>query len=65
MYYGGEGGLFGAIERNQYDAVVLPTKFGHSHAAVVGSPVVTVPLGSYPADTSIVMNDWGLVPVGP
>ncbi|KAJ4350302.1 uncharacterized protein N0V89_008923 [Didymosphaeria variabile] len=65
MYYGGEGGLLGAIERNVLDAVVLPTKFGHSFAAVVGTPAITVPLGSYPADTPIVKNDWGLVELAP
>ena len=65
MFYGGEGGLLGAIERNNLDAVVLPTKFGHDYAAVIGSPVVTVPLGSYPAGTPIVKNSWGLVQSAP
>jgi amidase len=61
LYYGGEGGLLGAIERNQLEALILPTRFGHNQAAVLGSPVITVPLGSYPADTPVVKNDWGLV----
>lgn len=65
MFYGGEGGLLGAIERNNLDAVILPTKFGHDYAAVIGSPVVTVPLGSYPAGTPIVKNSWGLVQSAP
>lgn len=65
MFYGGEGGLLGAIERNSLDAVILPTKFGHDYAAVIGSPVVTVPLGSYPVGTPIVKNSWGLVQSAP
>ena len=65
MFYGGEGGLLGAIECNNLDAVILPTKFGHDYAAVIGSPVVTVPLGSYPAGTPIVKNSWGLVQSAP
>ena len=65
MYYGGEGGYLGAIECNDLDAMILPTKFGHDWAAVVGSLIATVPLGFYPADAPIARDSWGLVESGP
>jgi len=65
LYYGGEGGVLGAIERNNLDAIVLPTDFASDWAAPVGSPIVTVPLGSYPAGVPITNNSWGLVTSAP
>jgi amidase len=65
LYYGGNGGLLGAIERNDLDAVLLPADFAPDWAAAVGSPIVTVPLGSYPSGVPIVKNSWGLVESAP
>ncbi|KAI1139215.1 glutamyl-tRNA amidotransferase subunit A [Hypoxylon sp. FL0543] len=65
VYYGAEGGLLGAIARDDLDAVVLPANFASSYAATVGAPIVTVPLGSYPADMPTVANAWGLLDVAP
>ncbi|KAI0832184.1 glutamyl-tRNA amidotransferase subunit A [Hypoxylon sp. FL0890] len=65
VYYGAEGGLLGAIARDDLDAVVLPANFASSYAATVGAPIVTVPLGSYPAGTPTVANEWGLLDVAP
>lgn len=66
QYFGGAGGLLGAISNYSLDAVVLPTSFASSWAAIVGAPIVTVPLGFYPANTSITMNRRGnLVANGP
>lgn len=65
LYYGGDGGLLGAIERNNLDAVILPANFASSWAAVVGAPIVTVPLGFYPANTPVVRDSWGLVESAP
>ena len=59
LYFGGEGGLFGALERNNLDAVILPTDFASSWAAIVGAPVITVPLGFYPMNTTVAMNRRG------
>lgn len=64
-YYGGEGGLLGAVQRNGLDAVVLPTSSSAGRAAIVGAPIVTVPLGFYPADTPVTTNARGLVSRGP
>ena len=65
LYYGGEGGLLGAIKRNNLDAVILPASFASHWAAPVGSPIVTVPLGFYPAGTPVVRNSWDLVHYAP
>ncbi|TDZ49587.1 putative amidase [Colletotrichum trifolii] len=65
-YLGGEGGLFGTLERHELDAVVLPTSFASTWAAIVGAPVITVPLGFYPANATVVRNRRGnLVDTGP
>ncbi|OTA55107.1 amidase [Hypoxylon sp. EC38] len=65
VYYGTEGGLLGAIERDHLDAVVLPANFASSYAATVGAPIITVPLGCYPPDMTTVANEWGLLDVAP
>lgn len=65
LYYGGEGGLLGAIERYNLDAVILPTMFSSDWAAPALSPIVTVPLGFYPDDAPIITNSWGLVESAP
>lgn len=56
---GGPLGLFGAIARDNLSAVLLPTQFSTSFAAIVGAPVVTVPMGFYPANTTVTMNSFG------
>jgi amidase len=66
LYFGGEGGLLGALERDNLDAVILPTSFASSWAAIVGAPIVTAPLGFYPWNATVVPNRRGnLVALGP
>jgi amidase len=66
LFYGGEGGILGALERTNTTAVLLPTQLSPSIPALVGSPVVTVPMGFYPSNTTVTMNGFGnLVAVGP
>ncbi|KAI8268160.1 putative amidase [Colletotrichum sp. SAR11_239] len=65
-YLGGEGGLLGTLERHKLDAVILPTSFSSTWAAIIGAPVVTVPLGFYPANATVIKNRRGnLVDTGP
>jgi amidase len=67
-FFGGEGSLLDALERHDLDAIVLPTEFASPWAAVVGAPIVTVPLGFYPPNASIVLsspNFDNLVQTGP
>lgn len=66
--YGGSGGLLGTLRQYDLDAVILPTAFASSWAAIVGAPIVTVPLGFYPANASITLSEpsiYGLVWSGP
>ncbi|KAG4444124.1 hypothetical protein IFR05_000353 [Cadophora sp. M221] len=65
LYYGEEGGLLGAIKRHALDAVVLPANFAPDWAAAAGSPIVTVPMGSYPAGVSVTKDSWGMVESAP
>ncbi|KAF2719378.1 amidase [Polychaeton citri CBS 116435] len=59
LYYGGEGGILGAIARNNVSAVLLPTRISSFIPALVGSPVVTVPMGFYPPAWPVQLNDRG------
>ncbi|KAK4208622.1 putative amidase [Rhypophila decipiens] len=66
LFLGGEGGLLGALERYDLDAIILPTSMAPGFAAIIGAPVVTVPLGAYPDDTPIQKDRRGdLVAKGP
>ncbi|KAK2770626.1 hypothetical protein FQN53_005410 [Emmonsiellopsis sp. PD_33] len=61
-----EGGIFGALERDNLDAVILPSSLSPSVPAVVGSPIITVPMGAYPEGTEVRYNPRGnLVDIGP
>lgn len=59
LYFGGEGGVLGAISRHKLDAVILPTAIGFQIPALVGSPAITVPLGSMPDGSPIRKNARG------
>ncbi|GAB7358461.1 hypothetical protein MBLNU230_g2525t1 [Neophaeotheca triangularis] len=65
LYFGGEGGILGALERTNTTAVLLPTDISAGIPALVGSPVLTVPLGFYPANTTVQTNSRGLVVEAP
>ena len=62
---GGEYGLLGAIHRNKLDAIILPTSQSPGLAAIVGAPVVTVPLGYSPANTTVTRSSRDLVESAP
>ncbi|KKY18008.1 putative glutamyl-trna amidotransferase subunit a [Phaeomoniella chlamydospora] len=55
----GPDGLFGALQNHSLDALVLPTNFASVVPAIVGAPVISVPLGAYPADTPVTKNKRG------
>lgn len=65
LYFGEEGGLLGAVQRHSLDAVIMPSKIAASWAAMVGAPIVSVPLGSYPPDEPVVETSRGLIDSGP
>ena len=59
-------GILGVMTNYSLDALILPTDFSPGLPALVGTPVVTVPMGFYPQNTTITMNRRGtLVETGP
>ncbi|KAI9807960.1 MAG: hypothetical protein M1825_005267 [Sarcosagium campestre] len=65
LYLGGKGGILGALEKYKLDALIMPTEYASSLAAIAGYPVVTVPLGFYPANMTVQRGSDDLVSVGP
>ncbi|KAI4250231.1 MAG: hypothetical protein L6R40_000404 [Gallowayella cf. fulva] len=55
----GRQGILGVLTNYSLDALILPTDFSAGLPALVGTPVVTVPLGSYPANSTVVRNRRG------
>jgi amidase len=64
-YLGGEGGVLGALKMYNLDALILPTDDSPGLPARAGLPIVTVPLGFYPSNTTVEKSQRGLVEVGP
>lgn len=62
----GPQGILGLLANYSLDALILPTDFSPGLPALVGTPVVTVPLGFYPGSEAVVRNRRGtLVETGP
>jgi amidase len=59
LYLGGPGGLLGALDTYNLDAVVIPTRSASGISAIIGGPVITVPLGAWPANTTVMTNARG------
>jgi amidase len=58
LYLGGEGGVLGALERHNLDAIVLPTCLASAGVpAIVGTPIVNIPLGAASPDVPIVLEN--------
>ncbi|KAL8787832.1 MAG: hypothetical protein Q9213_002019 [Squamulea squamosa] len=55
----GRQGILGALANYSLDALILPTHYSPGLPALVGTPVVTVPLGKSPANTTVVYNERG------
>ena len=62
----GPQGILGLLANYSLDALILPTDFSPGLPAMIGTPVVTVPLGFYPANETVVRNMRGtLIETGP
>ena len=62
----GPQGILGLLTNYSLDALILPTDFSPGLPALVGTPAITVPLGFYPANETVVRNMRGtLVETGP
>ncbi|KAL9013609.1 MAG: hypothetical protein Q9173_001704 [Seirophora scorigena] len=56
LFMGGEQGVVGALDRHKLDALIMPTFAAFHLPAIAGLPIVSVPLGFYPAQTPLRMN---------
>jgi amidase len=66
LEFAGPQGILGLLANYSLDALILPTDFAPGLPAEVGTPVVTVPMGFYPSNTTIIMNSRDtLVATGP
>ena len=52
----GPEGILGVMQNHSLDALILPTDFSPDLPARIGTPVVTVPMGFYPENTTVVYN---------
>ncbi|KAH7069765.1 glutamyl-tRNA amidotransferase subunit A [Paraphoma chrysanthemicola] len=59
QYLGGSGGLLGALSTYNLSAVVVPSRVASGISAIIGAPVITVPLGAYPSNTTVIPNARG------
>lgn len=59
QYLAGPLGLTGSLTNYCLDALIMPTFFASHFPAILGSPVVSVPMGSYPAGTNVTQNNRG------
>jgi len=59
LQLGGPDGIIGALSRDKLDAVLLPSQFSFTYAAIVGTPVISVPMGFYPQGTPETPNSFG------
>ena len=66
LYLGSNATILGAIDGFGLDAIIMPSSLAPGVAAIAGYPIVTVPLGFYPSNTTAVKNSRGtLVTAGP
>lgn len=62
----GQRGLPHVLKAFNLDAVAMPTSAAPQWAAVVGFPIITVPLGKFPGNAEVKMNESGeMVDTGP
>ncbi|KZT53983.1 glutamyl-tRNA amidotransferase subunit A [Calocera cornea HHB12733] len=66
LYLGAQATILGALEKYDLDALIMPSSMSPGVAAIAGYPIVTIPLGFYPANTTAVINSRGtLYTAGP
>jgi amidase len=59
LYLAGPLGVTGALTNYSLDALILPTDYSPGVPAIIGTPVITVPLGKLPEDTPVRKNRFG------
>ncbi|KFY92710.1 hypothetical protein V498_04801 [Pseudogymnoascus sp. VKM F-4517 (FW-2822)] len=64
--WGTYGGVTGAMDTYRLDALVMPSMYAPGVPALAGLPIVTVPMGKYPAGTQVTaLGACKLVAVAP
>ncbi|KFZ18148.1 hypothetical protein V502_04261 [Pseudogymnoascus sp. VKM F-4520 (FW-2644)] len=64
--WGTYGGVTGALDTYRLDALVMPSIYAPGVPALAGLPIVTVPMGKYPAGTPVTRSGpCGLVAIAP
>ncbi|KFZ00821.1 hypothetical protein V501_10434 [Pseudogymnoascus sp. VKM F-4519 (FW-2642)] len=64
--WGTYGGVTGALDTYRLDALVMPSMYAPGVPALAGLPIVTVPMGKYPAGAQVQrLGPCGLVAVAP
>ncbi|SPO01773.1 related to amidase [Cephalotrichum gorgonifer] len=58
-YYAGELGITGALRNMSLDAIIVPSMSASHLPAIIGAPIVTVPLGKMPENTTVIRNGRG------
>lgn len=55
IYFGGKGGILGAMEEHELDVLIVPSTAGIANdlAAKMGYPLIAVPLGFWPEETRV------------
>ena len=59
LHLAGPLGVTGALKNHSLDALILPTNFAYEVPALIGSPLITVPLGATPSNTTVTKNGFG------
>lgn len=59
QFFGGEGGILGAMEKYNLDVLVVPADqdIANDLAAKMGFPAISVPLGFWPEDTPVELDE--------
>ncbi|PVI00212.1 amidase signature enzyme [Periconia macrospinosa] len=66
-YFGGEGGIPGALKRYNVDVILMPclSPMMSIFAAKAGSPVLSLPMGVFSSDTEIKLDVRGMIDIAP
>lgn len=65
LHLAGEGGIIRAMDVYNLDALIMPSAGSFLMPAILGTPVVTVPMGSYGEDADVDRRQGDLVDEGP
>lgn len=59
LYLAGPQAITGGLQNYSLDAFVCPSDFSTHYPALLGAPIVSVPLAAYPASEAVSLNSFG------